>query len=234
MAILTYDARVGRLWRMWLEWKFRLFQQHRHRRFTLETVDGVPIMVLPDVFNPKLFHTGEALARYVSGVEVQRDTRVLDMGTGSGICGVFAARQGAHVVAVDIAEQAVRCAKVNALLSAVEDRLEILRGDLFEPVRGELFDLVLFNPPYFAGRPAEPWELAWRSEDVIERFLAGLRQVLAPGGRALMIVSTETAGIDEALRRNGVQARTVWKRNLISEQLTILELSIADRPECSA
>ena len=77
---------------------------------------------------------------------------VLDMGTGSGIAAIAAARRGARVVAVDISTEAVRCARINVLLNRVDDRVEIRCGDLFEPVQGERFDLVLFNPPFYAGQ----------------------------------------------------------------------------------
>ena len=73
------------------------------------------------------------------------------MGTGSGVCAVFAARHAHRVVAVDINPGAVRCAALNALLNHVEARIEVRQGDLFAPVARERFDLVLFNPPFFVG-----------------------------------------------------------------------------------
>ncbi len=58
-----------------------------------------------------------------------------------------------RVVAVDINPAAVRCAQINALLNQLEQRIEVRRGDLFAPVAGERFDLVLFNPPFLRGAP---------------------------------------------------------------------------------
>ena len=59
---------------------------------------------------------------------------MLDMGTGSGICAVFAARYaGASWRWTSIAE-AVRCAGINAQLNHLEHRIEIRQGDLFAPV----------------------------------------------------------------------------------------------------
>ena len=94
----------------------------------------------------------------------------LDMGTGSGVGAIFAARRGYRVVAVDINPQAVRCARINTLLNRLEERIEVRRGDLFEPVRGERFDLVLFNPPFFVGEPRSDLDRAWRGREVLERF----------------------------------------------------------------
>ena len=78
---------------------------------------------------------------------------MLDLGTGSGVGAVFAAQWAGQVVAVDVNPAAVRCARINVLLHGVEDRVDVLQGDLFEPVAGERFDVILFNPPYFPGQP---------------------------------------------------------------------------------
>ena len=59
-------------------------------------------MVIPSVFNPKVPRTGEFLAAQLDSRIVGADAEVLDMGTGSGVCAVFAARHARRVVAVDI------------------------------------------------------------------------------------------------------------------------------------
>src|SRR5688572_18246060 len=133
--------------RIWLKLRYRLFSR-RYGRLVLEVADGVPLVVLPQVFNPVLLRSGALMARALSGLAIGDATSlsVLDLGTGSGIGAVFAARKGASVVAVDINPEAVRCARINALLNHVDERIDVRLGDLFEPVRGEEFDLVLFNP----------------------------------------------------------------------------------------
>jgi methylase of polypeptide subunit release factors len=225
MLSLTAPPRARRFWRFVAIWRFRLFQRHRHRRLSIERVDDVSLVVLPDVFNPKLFRTGAALARQLDERRVRPGMAVLDMGTGSGIGAVFAARRGARVVAVDIAPAAVRCARINALLHGLEDRIEIRRGDLFTPVAGERFDLVLFNPPFYSGEPREDWEYAWRSTDVIERFGAGLRDVLEPNGYALIILSTDAVGGVATLQRHGWRLKEVWRRSYGNERLAVIEVA---------
>ena len=73
--------------------------------------------------------------------------RVLDIGTGIGLAAVLAARAGAHVVAIDVVEAAVRCARENAVLNGVADRVDVRLGDAYEPVRGLAFDLIATSPP---------------------------------------------------------------------------------------
>ncbi|HZS93493.1 MAG TPA: HemK2/MTQ2 family protein methyltransferase [Chloroflexota bacterium] len=206
-------------------WRFRLLQRHRHRHLTIEHSDGLAFVVLPDVFNPTLFHTGDMLARYAASMSPALPRLVLDIGCGSGIAAVYVARAGGTVVATDINPEAVRCARINALLNHVEDRVDVRLGDLFAPVARERFELILFNPPYFDGKPTERWELAWRAEGVIPRFLAQLPDYLLPGGRALLVLSTVAAGAFDALAASGLRARAVAGRQLLSERLEIVEVT---------
>lgn len=217
------------LWRRWLWWRFRLFQRHRYDRLVLEWVAGYPILVLPQVFNPRLFGTGELLARTLADGQVPVGASVLDMGTGSGIGAVAAARWAGRVVAVDINPAAVRCARINALLNGVEGRVVAREGDLFAPVAGERFDLVLFNPPYFRGQPRDALEAAFRSPDVVERFAAGLAAHLTPAGRALVLLSSDgdLAGGRRAFADQGFHLTVVTERRLPSETLIVYGARVA-------
>ena len=86
---------------------YRLIGKDRYDDFRLERVLGMPFVVTPSVFNPKVLRTGEFLASQIDSRLLQRDWEVLDMGTGSGVCAVFAARHVRRVVAVDINPAAV-------------------------------------------------------------------------------------------------------------------------------
>lgn len=72
--------------------------------------------------------------------------RSLDLGTGCGVVAMHLALRG-PVVATDISERALRLARANAGLNRVTG-IEFRRGDLFEPVAGEAFELILSNPPF--------------------------------------------------------------------------------------
>jgi release factor glutamine methyltransferase len=204
----------------------RPFLRRRLGRVTVEEVDGVALVVLPEVFNPAVFRTGALLAQAVTawaapGDQRAEEVRVLDLGTGSGVGALFAARRGFRVVAVDVNPEAVRCARVNALVHRLEERIEARQGDLFAPVAGELFDLVLFNPPFFRGEPADDLDCAWRGTDVLERFAAGLSTALKQAGEALLVLSTDGEG--EALVRALAASLTVevaFQRDFGNEVVT--------------
>jgi release factor glutamine methyltransferase len=205
---------------------YRLVGKDRYDDFRLEWVHGMPFVVTPSVFNPKVPRTGEFLASQIDSRLVQRDWEVLDMGTGSGICAVFAARYARRVVAVDINAAAVRCAGINALLNHREHKIEVRHGDLFAAVPGERFDLILFNPPFLRGTPRDDRDRAWRSSDVAERFAAGLGAHLKPGGAALMLLSTFGDGriFLEELRKQSFEISVLAERRFVNERLTIFRV----------
>ena len=214
-------------WRLWLRLRHQTLGR-RYRRLVLERIDGVPLVVLPDVFNPVLLRTGVFLARNLPQAVVAEGSlvgpqRALDLGTGSGIGAIFAARRGYDVIGVDINPEAVRCARINVLLNKLEGRVEIRSGDLFMPVAGDQFDLVLFNPPFYRGIPVDALDQAWRATDVIERFATGLRQTLRPNGEALVVLSTdgEWQAMLAALEAHGFQTRPVASRDFGNEIVTV-------------
>jgi methylase of polypeptide subunit release factors len=100
------------------------------------------------VLDPVATKVGEWLAAQMAA-EVRPGERWLDMGCGSGIVGLAMARVGAEVTCVDVDPEAVRCARANAALHDV--RLEVLQGDLFEPVRDRRFHGVVYNVPFWPG-----------------------------------------------------------------------------------
>jgi HemK-related putative methylase len=205
---------------------YRLIGKDRYDDFRVERVHGLPFIVTPSVFNPKVPRTGEFLASQIDSRLVQFDWEVLDMGTGSGVCAVFAARHARRVVAVDINEAAVRCANINARLNQLEHKIDVRHGDLFASVPGERFDLILFNPPFVQGSPRDDRDRAWRSNDVAERFAAGLGAHLKSGACALVLLSTFGDGylFLEEFRKQGFDISVLAERRFVNEKLTIFRL----------
>jgi release factor glutamine methyltransferase len=194
--------------------------------FRVERVLDLRILVMPTVANPKLLRTGAFFAAELDARVIACDSAVLDMGTGSGVCALAAARRTSkRVVAVDINPAAARCARANALLNRLEERLDVRQGDLFVPVAGERFDVILFNPPFYVGTPRDDRDAAWRSSDAVERFAAGLADHLSPGGAAYVLLSTFGDGcalLETQLRARGFALEAFAQRRFINETLIIL------------
>ena len=233
-TLVTGSDPVTRVWRLWLRVRFRLFQRRRHDALVLEEMAGLPVLVLPQVFNPKLFWTGEFLAALLDERRVPPGAAVLDLGTGTGIGALAAARWASRVVAVDINPAAQRCARINVLMHRLEDRVEVRGGDLFEPVEGERFDVILFNPPYYPGLPRDPLEQAFRAADVPRRFASGLAAHLRPDGYALVLLSSRgnAERFLAELRAAGLSVEPDAEQRRIGEVLTVYRVGVQGARPC--
>lgn len=90
------------------------------------------------------------MERFAPWVDAARVRRILDLGTGSGCiaCALAHAFPAAQVDAVDLSPGAVAVARRNVAEHGLADRVEVLQGDLYEPVAGRQYDLIVSNPPY--------------------------------------------------------------------------------------
>jgi release factor glutamine methyltransferase len=131
--------------------------------------------------------------------QLARRASVLDVFTGSGALAVAAALEGAEpVTAVDVSRRAVLNTRLNARLNGV--RVRSLRGDLFVPVRGQRYDLILANPPYLPGPDdklptrgaARAWEGGVDGRSLLDRLCQEAADHLTEGGSVLIVHSSLT------------------------------------------
>lgn len=128
---------------------------------------------------------------------VKAGARVLDMGTGSGILGVLAAKEASEVVAVDVNPYAIRCAKQNAKRNSIHGKMAFLQGDLFTPINDAAkFDLILFNAPYLPSEKGEDatwlgraWAGGTTGRQVIDQFISQAPSHLKKTGEILLMQS---------------------------------------------
>jgi methylase of polypeptide subunit release factors len=116
--------------------------------------------------------------------------RALDVGTGSGVQALMAARHARDVVATDVNQRALEYAELNAALNGLTN-IEFRRGSMFEPVAGESFDLITCNAPYVV---SPEHRLAYRdggfpADELSERIVRGAADHLAEAGFASLLVS---------------------------------------------
>jgi methylase of polypeptide subunit release factors len=112
-----------------------------------------------------------------------------DIGAGTGVLSAVLARRGiARIVATDMDQRALRCARDNIARLGLEERVELLEADLFPPGRAPL---VVCNPPWVPARPSSSIEYAVYDPDsrMLRGFLAGLKDHLTPGGEGWLILS---------------------------------------------
>lgn len=220
-----------KVWQQLYRLRFQLFQKRRFDSLVLEQVNGKPLIVLPTVFNPTLFLVSKWMSEQLDETLVPRGCTALELGTGSGIGALCLADHAANVVATDINSAAVRCTRMNAILNQVT--LDVREGDLFEPVAGLQFDVILFNPPYLAGEPTNALDQAFRAPQIVERFARQVSDFLAPNGYALLLLSSigeETAFVG-AIRAADLQVTVARQKDLRSEVVTLYRVE-CKHPAC--
>lgn len=169
------------------------------------------LVALPSVYRPQA--DTRLLAEALAREDLDTDTRVLEIGTGTGALALNAARRGAEVTAVDVSWTAVATARVNALLQRLP--VSVLHGDFVACTAGRRYDLIVTNPPYVpapAALPSHGPERAWDAGPdgrmVIDRICAHASALLGPGGVLLMVHSAMSRAGEtlERLSRAGLTA----------------------------
>lgn len=166
----------------------RVFFRYIHTRDMCYSihVGGKEFLVFPGVFTPRYrdlisLKASELLAQ---NLKVPAGAQVLDLGTGIGIQGIFAADRAAKVIATDINPSAIRCARANMRRLNITN-LEVRCGDLFEPVKGMKFDFICWLPPSFFDDPRDMSERAFmcgHDGELLTRFCREAATYLNPGG----------------------------------------------------
>jgi len=188
---------------------------------------GLPFYVDERVIVPRSF-IGELLDSHFAGEDGQGASlmdpygveSVLDLCTGSGCLAILAARHfpKASVDAVDISKDALAVAARNVADYGLEDRIALHRGDLFTPLAGKRYDLIISNPPYvdaegMAALPpecrAEP-KLAFDGGvdglDIVRRIIDQAGEHLTPEGGLLCEIGRGRDNVDAAYP----QAPLLW------------------------
>ncbi len=177
------------------------------------------LLRLPGVFQP---HSDSwLLAEQAVREPVPKNASVLDLCAGSGVVALAAARRnGSRVAAVDVSLRAVLTIAINAKLNGVE--VKALRGNLFEPVHGSRFDLIVSNPPYLPdpdgrlprGGASRAWEAGADGRAFIDRICAQAQSHLHPGG-VLLLVQSSVCGEGQTLdllARHGLSGEVVVRK----------------------
>lgn len=137
---------------------------------------------------------------------------ILDLCTGGGSLAVLAALRYplARIVGSDLSGQALSLARENLALHAVGDQVTLVEGDLFDPLKGRCFDLILCNPPYVNERSMKALPQEFRAEpraalaggadgmDIVRRVIANSAAHLSPGGLLILEIGHEADHFEQA------------------------------------
>lgn len=184
---------------------------------------SLPFIVTPAVLIPR--PETETLVMQALGIMRSMESpRVLDIGTGSGCIAITLAKQhkNAQLTAVDASAAALEVAAANASRHKISDRISFAEGDLFGPVNGRQFDVIVSNPPYIADdefaaldkgvRDFEPRSALAGGPDGLEfyrRIASEAPASLVPGGSILVeIGATQGPAVSKLFETHVGPAKT--------------------------
>ncbi len=156
-------------------------------------LQGFRFYVDERVIIPRSFLAPLILEHFQPWLEApERVTRTLDLCTGSGCLAILLAHAfpGAQVDGVDLSEDALAVARRNVADYGLEERIRLLRSDLFGGLQGERYDLVVANPPYVNAASMAALPSEYRHEPAValasgEDGLEAVRVILAQASNHL-------------------------------------------------
>lgn len=180
------------------------WQKERQQLFKSVPPEGRKVLYLDKEFlvYPNTFWPFADSLPLVKNFKVSPGESVLDVGTGSGLIGIFACYKGAgKVLGVDINPAALQSATHNAQAHGFADIMQVRQSNLFEALGDEQFDVITANLP-FRNKPAHDivamaqWDTDFKTNT---RFFEGVGRHLKPKGRLYYVQSN--FGEFEAVKR---------------------------------
>ena len=164
-------------------------------------------------------------------LEIKEGQSVLEIGTGSGIVAMYASKLTDRITVTDINLDACLLAEKNFKDNGIEN-IEILFGNMFEPVKDRKFDVILFNTPYLPTEEDEvlddtinyAFDGGLNGRKVIDVFLDEVGNHLNDGGIVQMIQSS-LSGNDETLDKldeMGFIAEIAASEHFFFEDITLI------------
>ncbi|HKZ93343.1 MAG TPA: HemK2/MTQ2 family protein methyltransferase [Candidatus Bathyarchaeia archaeon] len=198
--------------------------------------DDLNLDVFNDVYEPA---EDTFLIADILDEAVKDGDTVLEIGTGCGILAILAAKKARKVTATDANPHAVECARLNADANNASSKIDVRRGDLFQPVQAkETFDLIIFNAPYLPSAPKEhktwvgrAWAGGPTGRRLIDQFIAEAPRHLKRGGQILLVQSS-LADIDKTLKRfhaAKLEAKVIAEEKVSFENLVVIQASNLSR-----
>ena len=164
-------------------------------------------------------------------LEIKSGQSVLEIGTGSGIVAMYASKLTEKVTATDINFDAITLAESNFKANNI-DNIELLFGNLFEPVKNRKFDVILFNTPYLPTEEGEvlddtinyAFDGGLNGRKVIDLFLNEVKNHLYDGG-IVQLIQSSLSGNEETLDKldeAGFIAEIAASEHFFFEDITLI------------
>jgi len=190
---------------------------------------------------PEVYEPAEDSFLLIDALKINPGDNVLELGTGCGLIALECARLGANAVCTDINPFAVQLAEHNFEKNRhmLKGSIEIRKGDLFSVIKeGELFDCIIFNPPYLP-TPKEEKINKWfdiatdGGKDglkVTKRFIEGVKKYLSENGCAYFVFSSlsDRSKLEKYLTKEGFKYEVISSHRSDFESIAIYCLTPTD------
>lgn len=186
-------------------------------------VNGIKLFQDKEVYFPR-----EDSFLLAETVKVFPQAKALDLGCGTGLIGLIAAKGKAKVLCSDINPKALKLTEKNAKENKL--KIEVRESNLFSNIKKK-FDFIYFNPPYlFEEEKKKDWiEKALnggkKGRKLIDRFIPEIKNHLTENGKSFFLQSNLN-GIKETerkLKREGLKFEIIGRKKLFFEELIILK-----------
>jgi len=185
------------------------------------------LTVHPEVLVPRSKETIDLMLKAMASTKhmLPIEARILDMGCGSGVLSIAAAivYPQAQITATDILPEAVSTTMLNAQRLESQGIISgnittTSGGDLFEPVRGQSYDLLIFNAPWVVAPAHNRAELALNdaNQGTISRFLNDCTAHMTENSRVIVGYADNSgpkaiARLEELINNAGLEISQVFK-----------------------
>jgi len=186
----------------------------------------------------QVYQPAEDTFLLIDNLEVEPNSKVLEIGCGSGIVSIKASKKARSVTAVDINPYAITCTRKNMELNNTTN-ITLVESDLFDDIT-DTYDLIIFNTPYLPVDDDEhdesiytkAWDGGNSGREVIDEFISQAPQYLRENG-AIQLVQSSLSDNDktlERLRQLGLKAEITAEEHIFFEDITLITARQVDHP----
>ena len=178
---------------------------------------GIPISVFPGVFHPGLFSSTNFILTFLED-KLLKNSTLLELGCGTSLISIVAAKDGALVTACDLSLTALKNAEHNIRQNRAT--VQLIHSNLFDAIEKNTFDWIIINPPYYAKVVRNEEDLAWHcGEDFqyFQKLFSTLRDYMHTNTQVIMVLTLgcERDKIFEIAKRHLFVFELIGEKNVL-------------------
>ncbi|MBL0032794.1 MAG: methyltransferase [Bacteroidetes bacterium] len=195
----------------------------------------VALKIKPGVFHPRFFSSTSFMLEFLEFMNFSKK-KVIEIGSGSGLISIVAAKEGANVTAVDICPLAIENTKLNVSLNSeiINDypgSVEVFESDLFGNVKTGVFDILIVNPPFYPGVARKPSDHAWyagKDFEYFQKLFVQCKEHMDSSSEMYMVLSEDCnfTKIFGLAKENSLTIKAVSVKQFLTENLYIFKITV--------